>query len=197
MSEEELKNGQNEESLNKDNTDENQPSLRMRHRIPRGEKIVPKRENSYHYEERRNYGRDNQYERRPYYSRPSNNYERQDYHRRTYNNGVFSNYHTGIDFGVCTANNINIYAAANGTVLFAQELPIHGNFTVINHGWGVYTSYSHQSQLLVTAGQEVNRGDLIGLIGNTGRSVGPHLHWEVIVNSTYVNPVTWLGTQFP
>ena len=117
--------------------------------------------------------------------------------RRTYNNGVFSNYHTGIDFGVCTANNINIYAAANGTVLFAQELPIHGNFTVIDHGWGVYTSYSHQSQLLVTAGQEVNRGDLIGLIGNTGRSVGPHLHWEVIVNSTYVNPVTWLGTQFP
>ena len=88
MSEEELKNGQNEESLNKDNTDENQPSLRMRHRIPRGEKIVPKRENSYHYEERRNYGRDNQYERRPYYSRPSNNYERQDYHRRTYNNDV-------------------------------------------------------------------------------------------------------------
>lgn len=117
--------------------------------------------------------------------------------RRTYNNGVFSNYHTGVDFGVCTANNINVYASANGTVLFAAELPIHGNFTVIDHGWGVYTSYSHQSQLLVTAGQEVKRGDLIGLIGSTGRSVGPHLHWEVIVNSTYVNPVTWLGTQFP
>ena len=117
--------------------------------------------------------------------------------RRTYNNGVFSNYHTGIDFGVCTANNINIYASANGTVIFADLLPIHGNFTVIDHGWGVYTSYSHQSQLLVTAGQEVKRGDLIGLIGSTGRSVGPHLHWEVIVNSVYVNPVTWLGTQFP
>lgn len=117
--------------------------------------------------------------------------------RRTYNNGVFSNYHTGVDFGVCTANNINIYASANGTVIFADLLPIHGNFTVIDHGWGVYTSYSHQSQLLVTPGQEVKRGDLIGLIGSTGRSVGPHLHWEVIVNSTYVNPVTWLGTQFP
>ena len=117
--------------------------------------------------------------------------------RRTYNNGVFSNYHTGVDFGVCTANNINIYASANGTVIFADLLPIHGNFTVIDHGWGVYTSYSHQSQLMVTAGQEVKRGDLIGLIGSTGRSVGPHLHWEVIVNSTYVNPVTWLGTQFP
>ena len=43
----------------------------------------------------------------------------------------------------------------------------------------------------------IQRGDLIGLIGSTGRSVGPHLHWEVIVNSTYVNPVTWLSTQFP
>ena len=117
--------------------------------------------------------------------------------RRTYNNGVFHNYHSGVDFGVYTASNINIYATADGTVLFAGELPIHGNFTVIDHGWGVYTSYSHQSQLLVSAGQEVKRGDTIGLIGTTGRSVGPHLHWEVIINSVYVNPITWLNTQFP
>ena len=117
--------------------------------------------------------------------------------RRTYNNGVFHNYHSGVDFGVYTASNINIYAAADGTVLFADLLPIHGNFTVIDHGWGVYTSYSHQAQLLVTPGQQVKRGDTIGLIGSTGRSVGPHLHWEVIVNSVYVNPVTWLSTQFP
>ena len=68
---------------------------------------------------------------------------------------------------------------------------------MIDHGWGVYTSYSHQSQLLLSAGQTVKRGDTIGLIGSTGRSVGPHLHWEVIVNSVYVNPVTWLSTQFP
>lgn len=117
--------------------------------------------------------------------------------RRTYNDGTFHNYHSGLDFGVMTASNINIYAAADGTVLFAAELPIHGNYTVIDHGWGVYTSYSHQSQLLVTPGQQVKRGDNIGLIGSTGRSVGPHLHWEVIINSTYVNPVTWLTTEFP
>ena len=117
--------------------------------------------------------------------------------RRTYNNGTFHNYHSGIDFGVMTASNINIYAAADGTVLFAGELPIHGNYTVIDHGWGVYTSYSHQAQLLVSTGQEVKRGDTIGLIGSTGRSVGPHLHWEVIINSIYVNPATWLNTQFP
>ena len=117
--------------------------------------------------------------------------------RRTYNDGSFHNYHTGVDFSVCLADNINIYAAADGKVIFAAELPIHGNYTVIDHGWGVYTSYSHQSQLLVEAGQEVKRGDLIGLIGNTGRSVGPHLHWEVIINSTYVDPMSWLSTQYP
>ncbi len=117
--------------------------------------------------------------------------------RRTYNDGSFHNYHSGVDFSVCLADNINIYAAADGKVIFAAELPIHGNYTVIDHGWGVYTSYSHQSQLLVEAGQEVKRGDLIGLIGNTGRSVGPHLHWEVIINSVYVNPMTWLSTQYP
>ena len=100
-------------------------------------------------------------------------------------------------FSVCLADNINIYAAADGKVIFAAELPIHGNYTVIDHGWGVYTSYSHQSQLLVEVGQEVKRGDLIGLIGNTGRSVGPHLHWEVIINSTYVDPMSWLSTQYP
>ncbi len=117
--------------------------------------------------------------------------------RRTYNDGSFHNYHTGVDFSVCLADNINIYAAADGKVIFAAELPIHGNYTVIDHGWGVYTSYSHQSQLLVEAGQEVKRGDLIGLIGSTGRSVGPHLHWEVIINSTYVDPMSWLSTQYP
>lgn len=117
--------------------------------------------------------------------------------RRTYNDGSFHNYHSGVDFSVCLADNINIYAAADGKVIFAAELPIHGNYTVIDHGWGVYTSYSHQSQILVEAGQEVKRGDLIGLIGSTGRSVGPHLHWEVIINSVYVNPMTWLSTQYP
>ena len=117
--------------------------------------------------------------------------------RRSYNDGSFYNFHTGADFSICTATNTNIYAVADGTVLFAGELPIHGNYTVIDHGWGVYSSYSHQQQLLVEAGQTVKRGDLIGLIGTTGRSVGPHLHWEVIINSVYVNPMTWLTTQFP
>jgi murein DD-endopeptidase MepM/ murein hydrolase activator NlpD len=117
--------------------------------------------------------------------------------RRTYNDGSYNNYHTGVDFSVCSANNLNIYAAADGQVLFTGELPIHGNHTVIDHGWGVYSTYSHQSEIFVTAGQNVKRGDLIGKIGSTGRSVGPHLHWEVKINGTYVNPITWLNTIFP
>lgn len=117
--------------------------------------------------------------------------------RRSYNDGSFYNYHSGIDYSVCLADNINIYAAADGTVVFAQELPIHGNFTVIDHGWGVYTTYSHQTQQVVKAGDTVKRGQLIGLIGSTGRSVGPHLHFEVIINGVYVNPLTWLSTTFP
>lgn len=117
--------------------------------------------------------------------------------RRTYNNTEFKNYHTGLDFGVWTANNINIYATADGTVLFSSELPIHGLHTIIDHGWGVYSTYSHQSQTTVTVGQEVKRGDIIGLIGNSGRSAGPHLHWEIRINGIYVDPKTWLNKDFP
>lgn len=117
--------------------------------------------------------------------------------RRTYNDGNYRNFHSGVDFGVCSANNINIYAAADGKVLFAQELPVHGLHTVIDHGWSVFSTYSHQSELFVTPGQEVKRGELIGHIGNTGRSVGPHLHWEIKVNGIYVNPMTWVNYDMP
>ncbi len=116
---------------------------------------------------------------------------------RTYNNGTYTNYHSGVDYGVCTASNINIYAAADGEIVFAGLLPIHGGHTIIDHGWGVYSTYSHQSEIMVSAGQTVKRGDLIGLIGSTGRSVGPHLHWEIKINGVYVNPLTWLNTSFP
>ena len=83
------------------------------------------------------------------------------------------------------------------SVLFCSELLIHGLHTIIDHGWGVYSTYSHQSQAVVTVGQEVKRGEVIGLIGNSGRSAGPHLHWEIRVNGIYVDPNTWLKTDFP
>ncbi len=116
--------------------------------------------------------------------------------RRSYNNGKFYYYHTGQDFTVC-AQNLNIYAAASGVVVFAGPLDIKGNFTLIDHGRGVYTGYAHQSEFLVKEGDRVEAGQQIGVIGNTGRSVGPHLHFEVWVNGVPVNPMDWLLNQYP
>jgi len=117
--------------------------------------------------------------------------------RRTYNGGAYNYYHTGQDFTVYTANNLNIYAAAPGKVIYSENLPIKGLFTIIDHGWGVYSGYAHQSESFVSPGQSVQAGDLIGTIGNTGRSVGPHLHWEVWVNGIPVDPLQWIQEEIP
>jgi murein DD-endopeptidase MepM/ murein hydrolase activator NlpD len=116
--------------------------------------------------------------------------------RRSYNSGQYFYYHTGLDFTVC-AQNLNIYAAAPGKVIFSGPLEIKGNFTVIDHGWGVYTGYAHQSEQFVKAGDRVEARQLIGIIGNTGRSVGPHLHWEVWVNGIQVDPLDWVSRTYP
>jgi murein DD-endopeptidase MepM/ murein hydrolase activator NlpD len=112
-------------------------------------------------------------------------------------NGTYRYYHTGIDFSVCTANNINIYAASPGKVVFAGPLVIHGNSVIIDHGQGIFTMYTHQSQIDVNVGDFVEPGQLIGLIGNTGRSTGPHLHFEVWVNGVEANPISWLQRVYP
>ena len=116
--------------------------------------------------------------------------------RRDYNNGGLFFYHTGIDFGVC-APNLNIYASAAGKVIFADELTIRGNAILIDHGWGVVSGYWHLSEFNVSEGAVVQAGDLIGQIGNTGRSAGPHLHFEIDIFGTPVNPLTWLEQAFP
>ena len=69
--------------------------------------------------------------------------------------------------------------------------------TFIDHGWGVFTGYLHQSELLVSEGDWVEVGDEIGLVGYTGRVTGPHLHWEVWVGGVPVNPLEWTSTAFP
>lgn len=117
--------------------------------------------------------------------------------RRSYNNGVYLYFHTGVDFTVCKADNANIYAAAPGIVAFSGPLPIKGNFTIIDHGWGVYSGYAHQSQMLIKVGDQVQTGQIIGIIGNTGRSIGYHLHWEIWVNGIQVDPLEWVLKPFP
>ena len=115
--------------------------------------------------------------------------------RRSYNNGPYIYFHGGLDFGVCAS--LNIYAAAPGVVVFAGPLTVRGNATIIDHGWGIYTLYAHQSQIEVKVGDVVQKGQLIGQIGSTGRAVGPHLHFEVWVNGEEVDPQVWLDHPFP
>ena len=115
--------------------------------------------------------------------------------RRSYNDSPYNRFHTGVDFGVCA--NLNIYAPAAGYVVLTDSLLTRGNATVIDHGLGVYSGFWHQEEILVEEGQYVEAGELIGQIGNTGRSTGPHLHWELVVNGVQVDPLPWLETEFP
>jgi hypothetical protein len=90
-----------------------------------------------------------------------------------------------------------VAAMAGGTVAFAGHLDIRGNYIVINHGWGVYTGYAHLSQINVERGQTIATGQIVGLTGNSGRSNGPHLHWEVAVNGEWIDGALFLDTWLP
>jgi len=116
--------------------------------------------------------------------------------RRSYNYGALLYYHTGIDFSVC-AQNLNIYAPAAGKVVYADSMVIRGNAVLIDHGWGVYSGYWHLSEFNVEVGDFVQPGDIIGQIGDTGRSLGSHLHFEIDILGTPVNPQTWFDEVFP
>jgi len=98
--------------------------------------------------------------------------------------------HEGLDIGA--PEGTPIWAAAAGTVIYAGWEGGYGNLTVIDHGNGLATAYGHQSLLLVSTGQVVAQGQHIGNVGSTGHSTGPHLHFEVRVNGTPVDPLTYL-----
>jgi len=115
--------------------------------------------------------------------------------RRSYNGSDYIYFHTGLDF--CGQIGDPIYAAAAGVVVFAGPLIVRGNATMIDHGWGVYTAYMHQSEILVQVGERVEQGQLIGRVGNTGRVEGPHLHFEVLAGGIQVNPLEWLNQEYP
>jgi murein DD-endopeptidase MepM/ murein hydrolase activator NlpD len=100
-------------------------------------------------------------------------------------------YHRGIDIGVGMGT--PIAAAGSGTVFFSGEMSGYGNVVLIDHGNGMVTLYAHQSQLIATTGQYVSRGTTIGLVGSTGHSTGPHLHFEVRVGGNAVDPMGYLG----
>jgi murein DD-endopeptidase MepM/ murein hydrolase activator NlpD len=115
--------------------------------------------------------------------------------RRSYNGSGYTYYHTGVDY--CGQVGDPIYAAASGVVVFAGPLTVRGNATMIDHGWGIYSAYMHQSEILVNMGDHVEQGQLIGRVGNTGRVEGPHLHFEILVGGVQVDPLEWLDKVFP
>ena len=94
--------------------------------------------------------------------------------------------HTGMDIGAKSGS--NVIASAGGTVIMSQYYGGYGNCIIIDHGGGVSTLYAHMSKLIAKNGQYVNAGDVIGLVGSTGNSTGPHLHFEVRINGNTQNP---------
>lgn len=99
-------------------------------------------------------------------------------------------FHSGVDIG--SSYGASIVAPADGTVTFSDLLGGYGRAIMIDHGNGISTRFGHLSGFAVTAGQSVHRGDVIGYVGSSGRSTGPHLHYEVRINDTPVNPYKYL-----
>ena len=99
--------------------------------------------------------------------------------------------HTGIDIGAPSGTGIK--AAAGGTVIFSGWKGTLGKLVVISHGNGIQTYYGHCSSLLVSTGQKISAGQIIAKVGSTGRSTGSHLHFEIRVNGSAINPQSYIG----
>ena len=98
-------------------------------------------------------------------------------------------FHAGMDFTAPTGT--KIYATGNGTVITSGWKQGYGNCIEISHGFGYVTLYGHMSVIKARGGQKVKRGDVIGLVGSTGKSTGPHLHYEVHYKGQIMNPANY------
>jgi murein DD-endopeptidase MepM/ murein hydrolase activator NlpD len=96
--------------------------------------------------------------------------------------------HSGVDFGAAWGS--PIFAVSEGIVAFAGRHGGHGNYVKLDHGGGLGTGYGHMSRIAVSSGQHVQAGQVIGYVGSTGLSTGPHLHYEVYQSGRTVNPLS-------
>jgi len=110
-------------------------------------------------------------------------------------NGTFNSIHTGWDFQATIGQPLS--ASAAGRVVFAGMLPIRGNYVLIDHGRGIYSGYAHMSILYVTQGQRVSAGQIVGMVGSTGRSSSAHAHIEFIVNGEWVDAADFIRMYIP
>lgn len=104
--------------------------------------------------------------------------------------GASSN-HQGIDIGAASGS--SVIAAAGGSVVIATYSASAGNYVMLNHGGGVYTVYMHMNSISVSVGQTVSKGQQVGTVGSTGYSTGPHLHFGIRSNGSYVNPSAYVS----
>lgn len=114
---------------------------------------------------------------------------------RRYVRGGRVSFHHGTDIAAPVGT--PIVATNEGTVVVADFYPIKGGFVMIDHGGGVFSLYLHQSRLHVQVGDRVARGAVIGEVGSTGLSTGPHLHWEMRVGGVSTDPLAWVGKVLP
>jgi murein DD-endopeptidase MepM/ murein hydrolase activator NlpD len=113
---------------------------------------------------------------------------------RTFNSAL-STRHTGWDIRVGAG--MPVGASAGGRVVYTGELPIRGSYVMLDHGYGVYTGYAHLSDILVERGDVVERGQVLGATGATGRVSGAHFHWEVAVDGVFVDGVQFIQMWQP
>ncbi|MEI7926096.1 MAG: M23 family metallopeptidase, partial [Chloroflexota bacterium] len=114
---------------------------------------------------------------------------------RSINGGPIGDFHSGEDLAV--DEGVNVTAAAPGRVSWVGAMPIRGNSVIVDHGGGVKTGYHHLFDAAVVVGQQVEGGALLGHVGSTGFSTGPHLHWELTIFGVNVDPETWTTRTFP
>ena len=105
---------------------------------------------------------------------------------RRFYNGIEGRFHNGYDIAAVTGT--PVIAPSSGKIVLIGHFFYNGKTIVIDHGKGVKSLLIHLNKILVNKGQQVRKGDIIGRVGTTGKSTGPHLHWSVLMNNTYIDP---------
>ncbi len=115
--------------------------------------------------------------------------------RRSFNAGTLHTYHSGTDLAAPVGT--PVYSVAAGRIAAAQDFKVRGTAIIIDHGRGIFTMYCHLSSMKVKVGDAVDAGQMIAYSGNTGRSEGPHLHWELAVGGVTVDALPWTQQPLP